>query len=291
MKGNKTHICKYCGKQFETHQSLGAHTIVCKENPKNHQSEFQRRRKESINSKNPLETHILKCEICGSEFYLDIRESKFRSGNYRHTCSRHCASILTAKNTDLVSKNALISTQLSGKIKNSRTKEKVCVSCGKKFIPPILSNGKQSTRNTCSEECLKKTISSKAIQNKNGGLRENAYKRYRSGTYNGIHCDSSWELAFLIYCKDHNITIDRNNVPLEYSFNGKTFKYYPDFIIDGILYEIKGYESEIAKAKHEQHPEVIYLDKTKMQPYLKYVTTKYGKDFIRLYDRIDKSAK
>lgn len=66
--------------------------------------------------------------------------------------------------------------------------------------------------------------------------------------------------------------------------------YYPDFIIDGKLYEIKGYENNKAKAKHEQHPEVIYLDKYKMKKYLDYVISKYGKDYIKLYDRLDKQV-
>jgi len=52
-----------------------------------------------------------------------------------------------------------------------------------------------------------------------------------------------------------------------------------------------GYENCRAKEKHNQHPEVIYLDKYKMKKYLDYVISKYGKDYIKLYDRLDKISK
>ena len=83
---------------------------------------------------------------------------------------------------------------------------------------------------------------------------------------------------------------ERNHNFLRYTFENKEYKYYPDFIINGVLYEIKGYENDKAKAKHEQHPEVTYLDKQKMQKYLNYVINKYGNDFIKLYDRLDKQV-
>ena len=75
-----------------------------------------------------------------------------------------------------------------------------------------------------------------------------------------------------------------------YIYQNKEYKYYPYFIINNQLYEIKGYENDRAKIKHEQHPEVIYLDKIKIKTYIDYVINKYGKDFIRLYDRLDKIA-
>ena len=31
--GENKHICKYCGKEFKSGQSLGAHVITCKLNP------------------------------------------------------------------------------------------------------------------------------------------------------------------------------------------------------------------------------------------------------------------
>ena len=58
--------------------------------------------------------------------------------------------------------------------------------------------------------------------------------------YKNIWCDSSWELAFVIYHLDNNFTIERNKLGLDYNYNNKDRKYFPDFIVDNIYYEIKG---------------------------------------------------
>jgi len=65
----------------------------------------------------------------------------------------------------------------------------------------------------------------------------------------------------------------------------KTYKYFPDFITDNGIYEIKGYFDEKSKSKHEQHKDIQLLFHNEMQLYLDYVREKYGKDFIKLYDK------
>lgn len=62
----------------------------------------------------------------------------------------------------------------------------------------------------------------------------------KSGWYNGIWCDSTWELAFLIWCQEQGKCIERNTERFTYVFDGKEHKYLPDFIVDGELIEIKG---------------------------------------------------
>ena len=66
--------------------------------------------------------------------------------------------------------------------------------------------------------------------------------RYRSRNYlyNDLIFDSSWELAFYIYHKDNNIDIDRCVKSFPYVVNNKTHYYFPDFIVDNKLIEIKG---------------------------------------------------
>ena len=307
MENNK-HICKYCGKEFETAAKLGGHVSRCKENPKYKETinKIQKTRKENLNINNPIEEHICKCQYCGNNYQINhIRHNDFIKGKYNKTCSSECAHKLTNQNTDLKEKNKKISDSLKGKstwikgkkkINNSNinnqwtinpnwTPYHICPICGKEY--------KNNGRKYCSDKCLQIGRSqnlSKALKGKSGGLRPNAYKKYKSGLYHGIHCDSSWELAFVIYCEEHNISIERNHKYLTYIFEDKEYKYYPDFIINNTLYEIKGYENDKAKAKHEQHPEVTYLDKQKMQKYLNYVINKYGNDFIKLYDRLDKQV-
>lgn len=299
METNK-HICKFCGKEFETSVKLGGHVSRCKENPKYKETinKIQETRKENLNINNPVEEHICKCQYCGNDYKINIRHNTFIKGTYNKTCSSECAHKLTILNSDLKEKNKKISNSLKGNIPaikgkifkdgkwviNNDYKEiLICPICGKEY--------KNNGLKYCSEKCKNigwRNNLSKSLKGKTGGLRPNAYKKYKSGLYHGIHCDSSWELAFVIYCEEHNINVIRNHKYLTYIFKNREYKYYPDFIINEQLYEIKGYENDKAKAKHEQHPEVIYLDKQKMQKYLNYVIAKYGDDFIKLYDRLDK---
>ena len=121
-----------------------------------------------------------------------------------------------------------------------------------------------------------------------GGYVPNSIKKHHHGNYMGIHCDSSWELAFLVYNIEHNIPIKRCNVQRTYiNHDGKIRKYFPDFIInENIIIEIKGYENEDAKLKSQQNPDIIVLHKNEMIKYLEYVKNKYGNLFWEvLYDK------
>ena len=69
------------------------------------------------------------------------------------------------------------------------------------------------------------------------GYRPNPKSKYY---YNNIYFDSSWELAFYIYCVDHGINIERNTHILKYFVNGKERGYIPDFLVNGEFVEIKG---------------------------------------------------
>lgn len=104
------------------------------------------------------------------------------------------------------------------------------------------------------------------------------------GYYKGFWCDSSWELAYIIYCLDHNITIVRNTKSFKYIFDGIEYNYFPDFIVNDTFIEIKGYASLQWKAKLDYFPDAItVLYRKDIQQYLKYARETYGRDFIRLY--------
>lgn len=114
------------------------------------------------------------------------------------------------------------------------------------------------------------------------------HNRSHWGTYRGIHCDSSWELAFLVYNLENGIDIKRNTKPFLYKYDGFEHHYYPDFVIGNTFYEIKGYMTEQAMFKIEQArnvSDIVLIQKDEIQPYLKYVIDKYGEDFCSvLYD-------
>ena len=103
----------------------------------------------------------------------------------------------------------------------------------------------------------------------------------------GYYCDSSWELAFVIYNLEHNIKFERNKKRFAYIFENETHNYIPDWIVNGEYVEIKGYWSERWQAKLDQFPKeekLTVLTKKEIKPYLDYVIESYGKDFIKLYE-------
>lgn len=133
------------------------------------------------------------------------------------------------------------------------------------------------------ELARRRKISEKAKEN-NGGYRQGS-GRGKKGWYNGIFCDSSWELAYLIYCLDHNISILRNTEKRQYEFNGKKHYYIPDFIVEGCVVEIKGYKTEQWLAKISANPDVKVLYKDDLEYVFCYVINKYGRDYVKLYGR------
>ena len=130
-------------------------------------------------------------------------------------------------------------------------------------------------RNNLKQSCIGKC----------GGLRHNS-GRGKFGRYNGYWCQSSWELAWIIYNLDHGIKFERNKEGFEYEYNGETHKYYPDFILeDGSYVEIKGYYTRQVEIKLNQFKHNIQIiDKDKIKVFLRYAIDKYGKNFISVYE-------
>ena len=107
----------------------------------------------------------------------------------------------------------------------------------------------------------------------------------KQGWYKGIHCDSTWELAFLVYHIENNLFIKRCDKQFKYIFNNEEHIYIPDFITNEGIIEIKGRFNKQALEKQKQYPEIIIYDKEKIKFYLDYVINKYGIDFYKkLYE-------
>ena len=306
---NKKHICKYCKKEFKSGQSLGAHIITCKENPNNHKIEFTKRKTQKAKINNPILHYKLICPICNSEYEIDCSKKNFENNKYKHTCSKECASKLTVMNTDMLAKNNNISKNSShysfikgkhlenGKwVENSEdynkklyiSKKCICKYCKKEFeITEKVKNGRLRDINFCSDNCKYSYFSNLAKNKKLGGYKPNAIKKYHNGNYKGIHCDSSWELAYLVYCLEHNIPIKRCDIKRTYIINNESKNYFPDFIINNSqIIEIKGYYNEVSKIKHEQNPDIQFLFKKDLTDVLNYVIEKYGNKFWEiLYDK------
>jgi hypothetical protein len=154
---------------------------------------------------------------------------------------------------------------------------------GKKSRFPAWNKGKTGLRGTPHSAETKDRLSEHAKKRNLGGYVRGS-GRGKKGWYKGIFCDSSWELALVIYCIDHSIVIERNLASRTYIWDGEIRKYLPDFIVDGSLVEVKGYSSPQWQAKLDANPDIVVYGKSAMQPILKYIVDNYGRDYIRLYE-------
>lgn len=136
----------------------------------------------------------------------------------------------------------------------------------------------------------RRKISDTMKRNKNsGGIRKGSGRGIK-GRYKGIWCDSTWELAWVIYHLDHNIKFERNYKGFSYQHEGKIHTYYPDFKTEDTYIEIKGRRSYFGldkknKSKIDSFPERIsILYQSNMKDILNYVESTYGKNFKSLYE-------
>jgi len=227
------------------------------------------------------------CEYCERE-----HNGSYGSGRF---CSSKCAKTYSTS-----IKRPEINKKVSKTIKEKLSKgEKIgfaqrndkniiinnCPICDKQYTTRKYSRGLY--RKTCSKKCSDKLRIKSYKENKGkkvGGYRKGS-GRGKSGWYKGYWCDSSYELAFVIYNIDHNIKFERNNNFFLYQWEGKTHKYYPDFNVSGTLYEIKGYETKKDEGKYSSVNEpLVILTKNKLKKILFYVKKNYGDDFIKLYE-------
>jgi hypothetical protein len=222
-----------------------------------------------------------KCMECRKTILYEKKENDFCciscSAKYSNRYRDH--SYVTDEFRELARQRTL-KLQSEGKCltpKKIRIK-KICPICKKSFeVVPCYS-----FRTFCSKSCGNK-MDRTGIS---GGYRPNS-GRGKMGWYKGYYCQSSWELAWVIYSLDHEIKFERNTKGFEYIFEEVAHKYYPDFLLsDNRTYvEVKGYDSPQWKAKQKQFPHDLQIfTKKKMKPILDYVEQKYGKDYIKLYE-------
>lgn len=224
------------------------------------------------------------CEKCGK-----LHNGTFGSGRF---CSRSCANKHKhSKETINRIKNSVRKTyknKLSDHKLSDDLDTRICVICNKEF-----KIKHKYTRQTCSTKCkgilITKIKKQHGTLKVSGGYRQNANRRY-GGFYKGMWCDSRWELAFLIYCLDNKINIIKCNEYFEYILNNKTHRYYPDFKINNVYYEIKGRWRQNLNNKlnsvRAKGFEIKLVVKEDMKPYLEYCYKKYKiKNLEVLYDK------
>ena len=274
--------CNICGKEFENGRQLGGHKVnthstreceICKK------IVFSRSYKNHLNSHRHNDEKVQisaafkgVCEKCGKEF---VGRAKSASGRF---CSHKCA------HSRIITEEWKASLREKGVLRRTFYEIK-CHSCGNIFSTRYKS--KKHCNFLCKNKCEKcRIVLSKSLKGKTGGLREKG-GRGKSGWYKGYYCQSSWELAYVMYNIDNDIEFSRNTKEkFPYEYEGKQFNYYPDFKIGNTYIEVKGYYTGRVNAKLGSFPKdkkLIVVDRAGITFYLKYAKDKYGENFLDLY--------
>lgn len=222
------------------------------------------------------------CERCNS-----LMLEKFGSGRF---CSRSCANSGHDQKSSLTrSESAHKAGKLIGEQKHKETLTNYYKNPSRCDICNTPLPWERRNRKTCSKECYSaKRANIRFDTMSKISINHGNLHNHRFGFYKGIECDSSWELAFLLYHLDIGSQIKRNSDKFLYEFDGKVRSYYPDFIIDNVYYEIKGYKDDAYFEKVNQFPKdqvLVVIDKDLISFYLHYAATHYGDDFTYLYDK------
>lgn len=120
--------------------------------------------------------------------------------------------------------------------------------------------------------------------------------------YDNEKFDSYFELEFYIWAKDNCKNVKHEPYAIDYTFDGKTFKYFPDFEVDNELFEVKGLQffedkdptkkmvnpfdhsqDDRYEAKHQCMLSNNVHIVTDEQKYADYVNKKFTKDFTSLF--------
>lgn len=252
---------------------------------------------------------VCKNPDCQTIYELELTNEQFQKKQYSKFCSSSCAHSYSAKHVNpkniktgmkKSTKTRIIKCSRCGKdVKVSGSVSNIlCEECKAKSVKNLTGKcmvcGKEIpfNRKTCCKEHAKilRIQTYKETQKKRhttGGKRHGS-GRGKKGWYKGYYCDSTWELAWIIYQLDHNVKFERYTNWFPYEFNGESRKYYPDFIMeDGSFSEIKGYVNLEWQAKLDAFPKdkilhVYYKDE--MRPIFDYVVKTYGNEWMYMYD-------
>jgi hypothetical protein len=204
----------------------------------------------------------VECPVCSKTFSKYGYQSHFR---YAHRGDKDCPAGwnkgLTKETSKGVAKNAAASSRTMTQWHASLSPEEK------------LNHGKSISE-------------AQKLSGKVGGIRRGSGLG-KKGWFKGYWCDSTWELAWLIYHLDQGLAPERNRQGFRYVFEGKDHKYYPDFILAGTYHEIKGFLRASDHAKLLSFAGELRLWGSKeMKIPLEYCYNKYGKDLSKLYETI-----
>lgn len=147
------------------------------------------------------------CKCCGNSFYKSYNSSVL-SEFCSKTCSKKYSSMSNRNNTKIADGLKRFYAPIVEENKRKyNASPKICPICG--CVMPYEKRHKKTCSIECSKACAVKTAHENDSYKNRGGYREGS-GRSKSGYYKGFFCGSTYELVYYIYCKDHNINIDRN---------------------------------------------------------------------------------
>lgn len=252
--------CKFCGKEYNTNGNCVRHeTHDCLLNPDS--------------SKNKKIKYV--CSFCGKR--CGSLQGLRRHENYCVNNPQHKEKNWEPWNKGLT-KDTNDTIKQQAKNFSARIAKEGYVGCC----------GLRGDQNPSKRADVKAKVSAKMMGNHYNN--PNKTGRGKKGWYKGFYCSSTYELAFVIYCIDNHINIQRYTGFYEYQYDNKTHRYYPDFIIDGCIYEIKGFWTPQVSAKTasvtDKPIKVLYRDD--MTDIFTYIKNTYGKqvdiDIHELYE-------
>lgn len=124
------------------------------------------------------------------------------------------------------------------------------------------------------------------------------HKSVKKYYYDELYFDSSWELYFWIYATENGHRIIKEPISFQYEYNGDIHYYFPDYLYDGELIEIKGgqflknntlinpydiCENDLYSAKYDCMVRNNVKLITDVSFATDYVDKKYTKDYVKLF--------
>lgn len=289
--------CKFCESCFSS-QGLPNHEKCCDENPTKNTSVFSESGlKGAVSRYGPVKNFEVACHKCNEDFEVEEREEVFPNKE-KYFCSTECARSFSteAKREEI---NEKVSDTLTGRklskehiqsIRNAYKDGRDCVEQISQKLKAYWKTEEGRKRKQRLRERMKnrtlpketrKTIQEKLKNNPNAGGYRKGSGRGKQGSYSGIWCHSTWELAWIVYHYEHHIPFSRNWESFSYEWEGEIHKYIPDFkYTDNHYVEVKGYLSEKDRAKLRYFPyKIDVLEQPDMEDILEYVKRQHGDEF------------
>lgn len=285
--GKTFYVCE-CGKEFEKRKAFIGHCSRCEKHlghkPTNNDNlgKWARgNKKKNTKYKDKNYNEPGNCQYCG-------RKCKNQNALKQHEirCKKNPDKIDTSKSWNNGNRPAW------NKGKSKETNKSV-LKASKTLSKTLKTKYKEELKQGIKRKqpkWVKDKISASMVGKNIDSQEHNQMGTCKCGYYKDIFCASSYELAYLIYCLDHNIDIKRNKKSYRYKYKGKEHNYFPDFVInDKVLIEIKGKKSRIVniKAKAVNDLPIRILYRKDLEHIFDYIYLTYNKlnlEVIELYD-------